>query len=317
MTLRFTIELRRLQRDSHDKCSLCGRPFRSHECSHSGYSKDGLPIYVGDCCQWHLSETAARYSWEPRRYEQPSPKSALWRYMDFAKFTAILKDKALFFPRADLLGDRFEGAKGVIQNKTRWNEHYLRYFRQVVRTPPPGNKFNLSDEQVEKEAQRLLLDCEILGKEALRSTYVSCWHESEVESEALWRLYCAPPTPGLAIRTTCDSLNGSLGDDPDISIGRVQYINFQRRFVGISDASIFRKRQSLSHEKEVRAVIHGSAASDAPGKFQPVDLGCLLTAVVISPFAPVWFESVLKETMQRFGVSASIVTSELLSEPFF
>ena len=31
----------------------------------------------------------------------------LWRYMDFTKFVAMLKDESLFYCRADLLGDPF------------------------------------------------------------------------------------------------------------------------------------------------------------------------------------------------------------------
>jgi len=316
MTQRYTVELRRLERDSHDNCSLCGRPFKPAEAAHSGYAADGRPLYVGSCCEANIAETAARYHWEPRAYEVPPPSALLWRYMDFAKFVSLLRDGALFFSRADLLGDRYEGAKGLLANKSKWDQYYLKWFREALRNPPPGADFGLSPEELEKRAQKFIVDLEALGKDGLRTTFVSCWHESEGESEALWRLYCPPSSAGVAIRTTFTALNLSLGDDPDTKIGRVRYIDFRKSFAGPNDA-IFRKRQSLSHEREARAVIHRIEARDEPGIRVPADLKQLMQALVISPFAPVWFQDVLNETMSRFNVVAPTMTSDLTSEPFY
>jgi hypothetical protein len=316
MTHRLTSELRKLQRDSHDKCSSCGRSFHEADTAHAGYSIDGAPLYVGSCCEVRLAETAVRYYWQARAYEVPDGEAPLWRYMDFSKFVALLNDQALYFARADSLGDRWEGAKGAAANKQQWDEHYLRSFREVVRNPPPGVEFTLSEEEVDKEAQRLLDELGSIGKYDLRTTYVSCWHEAEVESEALWRLYCPPQSAGIAIRTTFSALTASLEDDPSISIGRVRYIDFRKSFADVNDA-IFRKRQSLSHEKEVRAVIRVLKAGRGRGIRRPVELAHLLKTVVMSPFGPPWLEAVLWETMNRFGVNAPIVASELILEPFF
>ena len=40
---------------------------------------------------------------------RPLDDTVLWRYMDFTKFVSLLEKSALFFPRADKLGDPFEG----------------------------------------------------------------------------------------------------------------------------------------------------------------------------------------------------------------
>jgi hypothetical protein len=317
MTHRFTVELQRLQRDSHDKCCLCGSPFQHGDTAYAGYTADGGPLYVGICCESRLSETAARFYWQERPYDIPEADASLWRYVSFAKFVALLKDKALYFARADHLGDRFEGAKGVLMNKIVWDDHYLRFFMDSIRNPPPGHECTLSSEEVKQEAERLLMELAAAGERDLHSTYVSCWHESEAESEALWRLYCPPSSGGVAIRTTFAALNTSLGNDPGIAIGRVRYVDFRKGFAGPNDA-IFRKRQSLSHEKEVRAVIRDHEDSDTMGLTRPVDLNCLFKQVVISPFADQWFEAVLKETMRRFGFSPeTIAVSDLTLEPFF
>jgi hypothetical protein len=116
MTLRFTPELRHLERRCHDKCSSCGKPFQEADTAHAGYSAEGQGIYVGDCCKALLAETAARYYWQPPICETPEGEAVLWRYMDFAKFLALIKDSSIYFARADQLGDPWEGAKGATIN---------------------------------------------------------------------------------------------------------------------------------------------------------------------------------------------------------
>lgn len=316
MTHNYTPRLHRLQRDSHDQCSVCSLPFKEGDTAHSGYDSNRQELYVGACCQNLLAETARRTRWQQLAYTVPDKESILWRYMDFAKFVSILRSKSLYFSRTDLLGDRFEGAKGITLNKSTWETHYLDFFRQAIRNPPPDYSFKLSDEQVERNAKELLDSLNISSLSIIKSTFVSCWYENEGESEAIWRLYCPPPSIGIAIRTTYSALNKSLGDDLSISIGQVKYIDFKKEFADINDA-IFRKRQSLSHEKEVRAVIRESGINEILGKALPVDLSTLLHEVVISPFAPTWFKDVLQETMLRYDVTAKVSFSELLLDPFF
>jgi hypothetical protein len=44
-------------------------------------------------------------------FEAPTdPSAPIFRYMDLAKFVSLLDTRALFFSRADLLGDAFEGS---------------------------------------------------------------------------------------------------------------------------------------------------------------------------------------------------------------
>ena len=69
MTHRFTVELRRLERDSHDTCSLCGRPFKAADVAHSGYAADGKPLFVGSCCE-------DTFLSEPNRSPPPAAPSA-------------------------------------------------------------------------------------------------------------------------------------------------------------------------------------------------------------------------------------------------
>ncbi len=316
MTNRFTLELQKLERDSHDACSRCGRHFNDGETSHSGYDAESRSLYVGDCCASRIQETAARYCWTKHPYESPSDGSSLWRYMDLAKFVSLLRDRSIYFARADILGDSWEGAKGARSNKTIWDAHYLRFFQEAIRNPPEGHQCEKSDEEVEAEANRLLEQLEVGGSFDLRRTYVSCWHENEIESEALWRLYCPPPTAGIAIRTTFADLKRVFDNDLSVRIGRVKYVDFRTQFAGINDA-IFRKRKSLQHEQEVRAVICKHPEDESTNLTRQVELPALIKEVVVSPFSPAWLESIVSDLLQRYEAPIPIRTSELLLQPFF
>jgi hypothetical protein len=316
MTHRFTLELRKLERDSHDACSVCAKRFQEGETAYSGYDANGTPLYVGVCCSPRIIETAARYWWSPRPYEVPPQTTSLWRYMDLAKFLYLLRDKSLYFARLDQLGDSWEGAKGARRNKQIWDDHYLRFFQDAIRNPPEGYKCEKTQAEIEAEASHLLKQLELGGSIELRTTYVSCWHENEVESEALWRLYCPPNSVGIAIRTTCGDLKLAFDEDLSVEIGRVEYVDFRTEFAGVND-SIFRKRKSLQHEQEVRAVVRDRSENKSLGISRPVNLTALAKEVVISPFAPVWIESILGDLLQRYAVSLPVRVSDLLSEPFF
>jgi hypothetical protein len=237
--------------------------------------------------------------------------------MDFAKFVALLKDKGVYFSRADCLGDPFEGARGIAVRRSEWKEHCLEYFRSAIRNLPEGASL-LPPDKIEAEAERLFNDFERMGEAEVKYAFVSCWHNNNIESEALWRLYCPPNSAGVAIRTDFSSLRRSLDDDHRLKYGHVQYVDFSKGFSGTYDR-IFWKRKSLSHEAEVRAVIQNDwrSKSDDSGILLPANLQCLIREVVISPFAPSWFEDVLKETMAKYGLEARIRPSELAAQPFF
>jgi hypothetical protein len=235
--------------------------------------------------------------------------------MDFAKFVSLLKEAALYFARTDTLGDKFEGARGIAQRQNEWRVYSLNYFRELLRNPP-GPPIPIDEEEVEKEAQKLFSQAEALMAAEIEHTYVSCWHFNDVESEALWHLYCPPGAAGVCIRTTFGALDAALSSKQEIKFGRVQYIDFRKNFAGTYDR-IFWKRKSLSHETEVRGVIvYRDGGSSLLGLRIPIDLQACILAVIPSPFGPTWFPDVLRETVARFGFALPIVQSELAAEPF-
>jgi len=316
-TGRFTHKLRKLVHYSYDHCAECNSLLPKCEPAYAGYAADLREIYVGNCCLSKIDELASHIYWWWTSYTRPTRETTLWRYMDFSKFVAMLKDGGLYFARADQLGDPFEGARGQSTRFPQWKEHCLEYFREAIRTVP-GNVHELPPERIEKEAERLFLEFETLGKQEVQRTYVSCWHANESESEALWRLYAPPPSIGVALCTTFGQLDAAMVQDRDVKFGHVQYVDFAKSFAGTYDR-IFWKRASLRHEAEVRAVIVEDIAKEARevGTLVPVDLVNAFKGIVISPFAPIWFDNVLRDTMNRYGVDIPIMESSLSAEPFF
>ena len=78
----------------------------------------------------------------------------IWRYMDFTKFVSLLDRKALYFSRADYVGDPFEGAVSKLKlNELQMWDVVVDYTGQMA---------------VEKEIQT--------AKENIPFDYLNCWH---------------------------------------------------------------------------------------------------------------------------------------------
>ncbi len=315
MTHRLTTELRRMASESHDVCVSCGHRFREGDTTHLGYDSEGNPLYVCDGCSQNLKETAVRDYFTSRPYQVPGADAKLWRYMDFTKYVSLLSTSDLCFTRADCFEDAFEGAKGIRKNKEKWDQHYLGFFQQAIRNPPPGHECNLSDEEVEKEADRILKDLEKGGEADRSRTFVNCWHENEFESEAMWRLYSSYIDNAIAVQTTYGALYAAIDRDPSIQIGRVEYVDLNTSYVGVNDA-FWRKRKSFEHEREVRAVVTDFNWDDL-GKIIPVNLPVLIESVFSSPNAPKWFLDLVNDVNKKYGLQIAVESSALKEEPFY
>ncbi len=315
MTHRLTDELRRLAFENHDNCVSCGYEFQDSDTAHLGYDGENKPLYVCDLCSKQLAETAVRYHFSPHPYEVPNQDSQLWRYMDFTKYVSMLSTSSLYFLRADKFTDHYEGAKGVKSNKEIWDKHYYSFFKKAMKNPPNGVEWDKSDENIEQEAKRLLKELNESGLARKRKVFISCWHENEHESEAMWRLYSSYLENAVAIKTTYDSLYSSLGKNPSIAIGRVKYIDFNKNFAGIN-AAFWRKRKSFEHEREVRALIHDYECNDN-GKIMSCDLNTLIEEVFLSPSSPEWFLDLMNDVNKKFGVNVKVNQSRLNEEPFY
>lgn len=313
----ITHQLRHMMTLQWNVCVSCGSAIPKNRPAFAGYTDSSEPLLVGACCADKLSKLATPVYWTGTLNLSVPDDKMVWRYMDFAKFVAMLKQKSLYFTCVKHFSDPFEGAIGLADRQEKWDNHYLEFFKETVATPPPGYpKPELSTEELESEAQRLLES--IKGTSShVRNALVSCWHKSDDESEALWQLYCPQMGPGLAIKSTVGDLWDATSEAGNAIVGRVKYMDFQKSYASVQNERVFCKRQSLSHEREVRIVIQNDRQNPISGLDLYCDLDHLISDIVVSPFAPPWFFDVLVSTIEKFGYSFNTRPSSISDEPFY
>ena len=256
----------------------------------------------------------------------PSPETVLWRYMDFAKFVALLEKRSLFFARADKLGDPFEG--------------YLpRRLLEELKNTYSGNA---------DPKDNIFWNMTQVFKTVATFTLVCCWHESPYESAAMWKLY-SRENDGIAIKTTFESLSKSLICDEDVFISRVNYIDYDTiNPVGIFDqkdrmflerkghdlsirSQLLHKRNSFEHEREVRAIhpiamkglYSGGMTKEIAqppydfGHYLQTDLPLLIHNIVVAPFAPDWFVELVGSVATHYHCDGLVTQSSLGGDPIW
>lgn len=233
-------------------------------------------------------------------FNAPQSDAVLWRYMDFTKFVSLLEKQALFFARADKLGDPFEGSVSKL------NE--------------------ILGPIIYKDKISALRALARWTKESRRFTLINCWHENPHESEAMWRLYTGEKD-GIAIKTDFNSFKMSFTCSEDIYIGKVSYIDYNSHFIPESNAFFpyLHKRKSFEHEREIRAIemtiptnnqgIDTSQDICAIGKYYNVDLSTLIQTVIVAPFAPEWFLELVKSVTTRYNFNFPVVKSTQADKP--
>ncbi len=267
----------------------------------------------------HGEEEALRLAIEARRngiaYAQKeidplfvSPENdevKIWRYMDFTKFVSILENKGIFFPRADCLGDPFEGSFSSANQKLR----PLIYKHSKL----------FSDEKRISE----------IIKELRSRVIISCWHVNEHESAGMWNLY-ARTEEAVCIQSTYKRLRGCLPENS--KIGLVKYVNYRNEWIPESNilAPFIYKRKSFEHERELRAMINLSGLSESAldisningespngGVWISVDLNELIENVYVAPNAAEWFGELIRNVAKTYSLDKPVIKSSLDDEPIF
>lgn len=239
-------------------------------------------------------------------FEKPEDENAkIWRYMDFTKFVSLLDKSALFFSRADKLGDPFEGS----------------YSKANINLRPTVYK-----DKIPQDALRRMSE---FSKLLPKFTVINCWHINEYESAALWGLYLKS-NEGIAIRSTFDCLKSCFKDEGHhIFIGKVKYIDYEKNWLpeGNSLYPFVHKRKSFEHERELRAVIQElpskgdkldlSKPSFEDGIYVPVDLSLLVERICLAPTCTKWLHELVKSITRQYGLDKEIIQSQLDDVPVY
>jgi hypothetical protein len=245
--------------------------------------------------------------WRPRAQITDDPQTAVWRYLSFTKFLALLEDRAVYFARSDRVGDPWEGSLPRANQQLRSDgavEFAITELKGAVPLSP-------------QERQALI------GR-----TYLSCWSLGTGESVALWKAF-APGRDGVVIRSTVQSLADVFeAETRDILGGTVSYVDYVWDHIPDADpvTPFFHKRPAFEYERELRALIQmpsmGPAETEAPpsGPLSlaiPVAVDQLITQVRLSPWADEWLLRLAQGLARRYELAAPVQPSELVGYPSY
>lgn len=85
--------------------------------------------------------------------------------------------------------DPFEGAKGIKDNENKLNSQSLNHFIESEKWLADLKGKTLNEKEIINRAKQTQKGAKKFGKYKRKVTYISCWHGSSIESEAMWRLY--------------------------------------------------------------------------------------------------------------------------------
>lgn len=133
-------------------------------------------------------------------FKLPSHDTKIWRFIDFTKFVSILTKNSLYFPRADMLGDPFEGT---------FTEATIKKTVTEIRTPE--DKMSLQKAIIETPQFWKILN------------FVSCWHRNDFEPDSMWKSYTSN-NQSVAIQTTVGNFKKCFEKTKhDVMIGEVEF----------------------------------------------------------------------------------------------
>lgn len=234
--------------------------------------------------------------------EQPNDiNESVWRYMDFTKFMYLLNDSSLYLCRADLFEDKFEGSI-TKKNLEERNEKFQNYHHQ----DPNMNATNF-----------LSTYC----KDLREFTFINCWHLSNYESAAMWKLYSKIPE-AIAIETSYSKLVNALSLHEEVFyIGKISYIDFDKdnkKDENTLDAYKY-KRKFFEHEKEVRIIyqepyiyeFNKKKIQSKKGINIEFPLNELIENIYVSPVASDKFLKQVDILRERYEIKAKIIKSDL------
>lgn len=241
----------------------------------------------------------------PSFIDKPDATAAVWRYMDLERYLSLLQSGCLHFARADQMADRWEGSYSQVNIALR-PELYGEHYEQIA-------------------ASRI-------GARAgmLQRTHMNCWHLAAVESAAMWDIYQREGR-GVAVRSTWGDLTGSITRERAVYGARVRYVDYSSTFIpegNVFDA-FMHKRESFSHEKEVRFImLTGHSAPHPTGSETAIDLGPepevipvsvdlarLVHDAYVAPDAPVWITEVIANVTSAYGYQFPVRQSDLGTDP--
>ncbi len=235
-----------------------------------------------------------------------SAEQTIWRYMALWKFIHLLKYNALWFTRADELGDHLEGT--VTQSEIK---------RRHEKWKTGGCR-----EKLESGSE--------LGRQVV---YANCWSMMKNESYLLWKAY-TPELVGVAIKSTIKRLSScfmkcphDLTEYQQLHFRKVKYIDYSEYKDCKEDnpyapfRRFFHKEKAYRGERELRIfLLQQNTVDEQPsGKERSVDLDILIEEIYVlhKHESVIAFKETMETLMEKFGLDKNVKVSAIAQEALF
>lgn len=231
--------------------------------------------------------------------DQINVGTLLWRYFKTPRFVSLVQTARLYFSPVAHFDDRFEGAVAVIPPKL---------------VDPRYTESEFIDKAFEAQKDDI---------------NVSCWHEAEHESDAMWRLY-AGDSKGVVLCSTLERMASAIlpfhftptSQPEDIWAGPVRYVDLTRtRLRPNGMQRFFYKHVAFEFEKEFRLAFNLENAylwngrSGPEGVFVSVDLNLLIERIILGPQLSENERAEISEHVHAAGLEGRLVDSIMLGQP--
>lgn len=240
-------------------------------------------------------------------FPQPTDSSVrVWRYLNLAKFIWLLENQKLYLASVGSLNDPHEGS--TPKSQAALEDQQVLAVQRYQLSREFGD--DLGSKKFQAEMPRFIeqnRQRRIHNQKERRQLFVNCWYLGNIESEAMWRLYC-PDNNGVAIQTSYSKLVESIASDLELYIGRVTYIDYDSQGFPLGNFfyPVMHKRISFAHEQEVRLVkIRVPDNWGLPQEFCPLGISIdwplepTLEAIYVDPYAPEYYYDVVRSVVRR------------------
>ncbi len=245
----------------------------------------------------NMSSTATH----PAFPQPPDISTLAWRYMDLPKLLSLIVNRELYLRRLDLMPDEYEGL------------YPAQVSAMLAAQGVPAAK-----------AKETADSCVAFARESRKKLFVSCWHLSHIESEAMWRIYCGAGG-GAAIVLPYATLSASINTaQTNAYLGIVTYIDYATALLRLGNVFIpaLHKREQFQYEHEARVVklwVDDTATApnqEPPSTSIPWDIGAV-DRIVVSPYAAESYVETVRTVIERLapGLGAKVMHSPMAQDP--
>lgn len=233
---------------------------------------------------------------------EPPWEAVIWRYMEFVAFADLLRRRALWFTRLEILEDIFEAAlpKPNLQPSHDLLVNQLgAHFAHATGVP---------------EAAGAAFQARVAQEKPLN--LINCWHMGEAESSYMWANF-AQGLGSVAIRSSVVRIGNALhheGAQLLTFAWPITYIDHANDAVTMDHflGPFFVKGHTFENEQEVRFLLHTPEPIEG-GLHVAVHLEPLIDAVYVRTLGKEWVRQAVLAAVDGAGIAVPVEESGVLA----